>query len=372
MSVFFIGVWYGLSVLVPQWPASVRLLLLCITACAGSLRISVGNLQIAPLVIGALGLFLYAQQREKPLLSLTAGLIVALKVTFLLPVIGLLLWRGRFRALLMLLAVGILLDVAAAAPLGIRQMYAGMALSLRNYEVPGRVDYPDAHDILKIYRKEPIRYEPTPGVMPTETAVAYDDRHHEVRRYIGPSAVSEAVHWTYMFSAWTPTVRLANLLSAVCTVVALGFLFLLRRRAQPFRDEPALLSYVFCVLVLFSLLCIHRGKYDLPVVVYPFAFALAQMSGRLKAAHAVIAAVCFFFGYLMTMSLLLWWLFHVALPAGNVRLIPMNAYGFTIAFLLASWGLWRYVDALRQHAPVLREEAVVSAKNVGSLGRTEV
>ena len=327
MGCFTGGVWLALRVILPDWSRSSRLLLLGLTACAGSLRWNGGQAQIEPLVVGAFGILLYAEQRGKNGLALVGGALTFLKWNAFPPLFCLLLLRRRYRLLagIVVLAVGI--DVLAAARLGVRETYAGNLLALRSYAIPGTSNYPDAQERLSLMRGEthPIRL--LPGIVNEFTV----------------NSTGDFVHWVYLFSAFTPTMAMANGLALLGSGLAFAGLILLAWRAGTRRNDPEFVLRFFAASVCLSLLCISHLKYDMLMLVFPFFIALRQARTRLNPEIAVLLIVCFVPAYAMTGGVAMaWWLTHLALPSNRVWLVPLYSYLATLAFLAAYASAWRY------------------------------
>ena len=328
MSFFSVGIWLAMRVILTDWSLSRRLLLLGVTACAGSLRWNGGQAQVQPLVAGAFGILLYGVMRSKNGIALIGGALTFLKWNAFPPLFCLLLLRRRYRLLACILVLAVGIDVLAAAHIGIRETYTADFISLRNYATPGTNNYPDAHEIVNMLRGVPRPAIVMPGIVP--------DASFNV-------AGADFLHWIFLFSAFAPTMATASKLAVACSLLALIGLVVLAWKAGDKRDDPEFTLRFFAVAVCLGMLCVSHLKYDILMLVYPFFIALRQIRGRPRPEVWVLLAASFIPAYaIMGGVVMAWWLNHLVLPAGRIWLVPLYSYLVTLAFLAAFASAWRY------------------------------
>jgi len=328
VGAFSASMWLALSELLPSWSRSQRLLLLGVTACAGSLRWNGGQAQIEPLVVAGYGLVLYGEMRRKTGMILAGGWLTFLKLNAFPPLFCLLLLRGRYRLLAGILILVVAIDLLAAARLGVRATYAGNFLALINYAAPGTNNYPDAHAILQWIHNEPRPMVVSPGLVPNSSFNA---------------AGADFLHWAFLISAFTGSMSAANLLGALCSLAALCLLGVLAWRTGRQRCSDEFTLRFFGASVCLGLLCISHLKYDVLMLIFPFFIALGRKPARPETLLSL--TVCFLLAYAIPGGILMaWWLRHIVVPTNGVALVPLYSYLVTLAFAAALVSVWRYTN----------------------------
>ncbi len=333
-GVMYLGIWLALSVIAPDWHPAARWCLLGLSTHAVTAYWIALQLQVTTLMVGALGLVLYAELRRKEGLLLAAGVLATCKPTFFLPVICLLAFRRRWGALGAILGAFVVLNLIAALPTGIPETIAGYRVELANAQAPGTNNYANAHETMrKYYRLPPLPIQTTPG-----TRFAFEE-----------GAVGEHLSWTYLFSGLTSSYVLAQRLSNLATLLSLIALACLWWQSRALRDDPEFALRLYAVVICLSLLCIYHLRYDSVMLLYPFFIGVALTVRRFDAAMAAVAACCFALSFLMINAVSDWIFLHLVVPGDHVWLVPFRSYGITVVFLIAFWGTWRYA-ARRQEA----------------------
>lgn len=342
-TLLFAGVWQFSRLVLPKWPSSVRLFAVGVTALSGSVRWNLVQLQPTALIVALLLFFVGAVIRKRWAGSVLLGILISVKASYLLPVVGLLAFCRQWKPLGALMAAMALLNLIALMPTGPGATLSRYRDSMQHVEDPGHMNYPSALDFLTPYLANDTS-SPLAPLAP---------KGREPGHWSG-----EQIHATFLFSAWTRSVAQAKLLSLAFAVMTLGMLaWLWKQTARTgLIDDPAFLSLLFVTLNTLGLLLVYHQRYDALALV-PAAFvALAALERRPRDSAAWTAfGASFLFAYLLTGSLLDKWHIRLVVPHGWLVLVPLCAYLTLTVFLALLTLLWRSVrEALAPDTAIVR------------------
>ncbi len=335
-GLFLWAVWRFMRHVLSGWPVSARLFLLGVTALSGSLRWNLMQWQPTALIVALLLLFACAVLDNRWKVAIALGIIISIKVTYLLPVVGLLLWRGQGKWLAALLGIVLLLNGFALLPTGPTATLKAYRQSLRHMQDIGKQNYPDALDFL------------TPFLLdaPTSPLAVYTPHNRKAGEWSG-----EQIHLPFILSAWKQAAPWATWLQwPFIALVVAGLIGLARRTMRTSLAEDTLFqSLLFCMFMSLSLLVVYHQRYDAVALIplMPVSLALLERNRQDKSAWLLLG-VTVFFAYLLSAGLLQRWYQHVVVPTGWLPLTPICGYLTLAAFLLVFWALWRYVGTLSE------------------------
>ena len=195
-GLFLWAFWRFMEHVLSAWPVSARLFLLGATALSGSLRWNLMQWQPTALIVALLLLFACAVLDNRWKVAVVLGVVISIKVTYLLPVVGLLLWRGQGKWLSALLGIVLFLNGFALIPTDPAATLTAYRQSLRHMQDVGKQNYPDALDFL------------TPFLLdaPTSPLAVYTPHNRKAGEWSG-----EQIHLPFILSAWEAGRALGNM-----------------------------------------------------------------------------------------------------------------------------------------------------------------
>ncbi|HZO92037.1 MAG TPA: glycosyltransferase family 87 protein [Chthonomonadaceae bacterium] len=323
------GVWRFSRLTLPDWPLSLHLFGLGVTALASSVRWNLLLLQPTALIVGGLLLFACAVIEERWTSALLLAVLISIKPSFFLPVVGLLAFRGRYRLLGLALGAILLLNLVALAPTGPRRTLAAYAEAIRSLDRPGTENDPRALESLGPYLN-----------MRPDSPLAHHPQWSHKRGFWAEQQLSGV----FLLSAWLPTLWQARALHGLLTLLALGLLARLWWRAQVAQRyaDPAFLAALFALLTGLALLSVYHRRYDalglIPAVYV--VLAMLHKNPRDLAAWAALGAGGLG-AYVLAAGMVNLWLSRLVVPYGLLFLTPVFGY-LTLAVCVALFvALWR-------------------------------
>ncbi len=113
------GIWQFTKVVAPKWDSGIRLLIIAFIVCSSSIRTAYWLLQFSPLMLGLFGLYFSALVSKKSgFAAIWGALILILKPTFGLPVIGFSLLGRRYRLTAVILGIWLVINAIGFIRLG--------------------------------------------------------------------------------------------------------------------------------------------------------------------------------------------------------------------------------------------------------------
>ncbi len=308
------GVWRFSRRVLPDWPVSLRLLALGLTAISGSLRWNLALHQPTALAVALALWFACALIEGRLGTAVALGVLISFKPTYLLPVVGLLLLQRHYRALCILAGAVVVLNVAALLPTGPVATVRAYRETMRHFEDPGSTNYPSALDVLTPYLRSDSA-SPLARFAPCHR---------------GPEQwATDQLHARFLFSAWVRTLALAKTLGLLFDVGFLLYLGLVLRRAQKTRlaRDPSFVLLWCSALMAFSLLMVYHQRYDL-LALCPLVFVSLATLRRNdnKGAARLTLVVSFVATYPLTFRMVQFWHSRVVLPSGQLFLVPILSY----------------------------------------------
>jgi hypothetical protein len=293
------------------------------------------QLQPTALIVALLLLFACAAIENRRWETLLFGALVSIKITYLLPVFGLLLFRRQYRLLGTLAGCILALNLLAMLPTGFRPTLEAYRQNTREYDKPGSPFREDA----RLFNAWQMGRTPQPDLE---------------REWNEPPG--DQVHLAFTFSAWTGDVPLAKRLNLVGALVILALLAWLwgKTAHSPLTENRLYLATIFATLMSASLLVVYHQRYD-AIALFPLAFvALAYLKRNRNdlTAWAALGTV-FVFAWAMNKRALDFWQQDVVGSEGLFFLIPLCGYLALAAFVAAFCLTQRYAR--------LSPEAVVAS-----------
>ncbi len=317
-AVLVYGVWRLTVAFAPEWDARYRILAIGLTVCAGSVRWGFGLLQVAPLMLGLLAVFVGALTGSRPHIveALIAGaLILLVKPTFGLPILGLPILQRRFKFLVVMLGIWALINGLGFARLG------GMAA---------------AKDYIS-------------GV-----AGIYNKRGNSTNPYVIGSFFR--IDWPALARGVGVRLKQVKVVCDALFILCILGLFWEMRRSEGFALEPATTGAFLAPLVCLTLLGVYHHDYDAgfllaPLIVY---ISSAKEYWKLSGVKLFTVLVIWYAGIYMPGKVPA--LLHALGVGRNIIVYYEGMQGtivITLALIASFWALHAYVSAkARGKAPL--------------------
>jgi hypothetical protein len=333
-GLFLSGITRILRLLLPHAHLSLHLFLVGLVAISSALRWNMYLLQPTVFVCGALFWFACCYAEKRTGWALAFALLASIKFSYLLPVVGLPLFRRdvRFLAIFALfLCIGNSLSMMQT---GFGETLNAYRTTLARHDHYGSSFHPSAN----------VYYQWRTNTLP---ATLPDGSPMEVP--------GDQVHFTYIFSAWTHDVAASKRLHGVAALAVLGILAVQwRRMRDPARWEtPPLTLMLFSYLMAVSLIIIYHQRYDL-IALFPlgiFALAVLLRQPRNPAALTIVLGLaifaCFAPATLLTNIPVI-----LVQRTGILAFIAITGYFSIIMALCAGWLLTREWKQAVGNAPL--------------------
>ncbi len=245
MAVMLYGIWSFLDCYGQRLSTAKRSVLLGLICCSSCMRWGFYALQAAPMLVGLLGLFMAAIRKQNRIqLALIAGIVICLKFTVSLPFLGLALLDRRFKLIGFALGLCILLNVSGFIRMGGTAALNSYKVNMARLDTPHTVDYPSPWD----------------------------------------STTIERTDWPYLLNGISENLPRSKTISAVLTMVSLGWLGREWWRSRGLTRESDLFAAFLGPLMCLDLLCVYHHHYDsalllIPILLYLFSAKLKNLPG---------------------------------------------------------------------------------------------
>ncbi|MEI9941326.1 MAG: hypothetical protein WDO69_29255 [Pseudomonadota bacterium] len=324
LVIFCLGLWRFLPYALPSWSRAAHLFVVGATTFASSVRWSAGQYQLSLLALGLVCLAFDAELRQQTVavILLTA---FNLKITLILPIVGLLLLRRRIGVLVAAGALSIGLNLCCLSWTGFLESYAGWRINVANYIIVNGLNYPSVSTLVARIHGDPALAVIPPGI------AMYDG--------FGYYYYPEGTHWVLLMSAFFTTLKAANWAAAILAAFfVLPLAWLGWRLRGDSNDRETLLRW-FAVWTCFGLVCVTHLKYDLLMLIPVCFIALRFTLEQRKFADGALALTSFVTAYCLAARVATKWIYGVAIPSKQYWLIPIYSHLATLAFVFALWGL---------------------------------
>jgi hypothetical protein len=332
-SLLFIGVWQFLRLCCPAVPATHRWWLLGATALSGSVRWNLVQLQPTALIVAFLLLFAVAAIENRRVSSIFWGILISIKITYLLPVVGFYLFRRDIRSCYILGAAVVvlnLLSIIQTGPLDTISTYRNAVVTM---EDPGKTTRPDALDFLIPL----ITSEPTSPFAPL---IPHDRKPGEW--------AGEMIHFPFVLSSWGLGYKASKYVGLLLSLSLIGVYCVLWSRLHLVQlVSNSFQGLLFASLLATSLVIIYHQRYD-AIALLPLSYigVSALYRDPRDVMGWVVVCITFAFSYLLAARVLDWWYLRIVIPNGWLALVPICGY-LSIAACLASIAmLWRETNKL--------------------------
>lgn len=339
-GLFLSGIARLSQLLLPRQHWTVHLFLVGLVAVSSGLRWNMYLFQPTVFVCGALFWFAccYAEQRKG--WAICFALLASIKFSYLLPLVGLPLFRRDFRFLAVMLTVIATANVASMMQTGFGATLRAYRTTLAHHDHYGSSFHPSA-DVYFQWRTGRLpATQPNGEIMDTP---------------------GDQIHLTYIFSAWTHNVPTAKKLHAIAALVILGILAMQwhRMRDKARWNSPQLVLLLFGYLMAASLVVIYHQRYDL-IALFPLVLcgvSLLRQNRRDWLALLPVLGVLVFVG-LMPATLLTNVPVMLVERTGRLAFIALTGY-FS---LVVAWGAGRLLmrEWERQNSHLSPSEAKLS------------
>jgi hypothetical protein len=299
-----------------------------LTACSGSLRWCLKQLQPSLFVTGLLILFVCFLIERRRTAAFLCAVLVSIKVTFLLPAFGILLILREYRFVGQLIGVLLLLNGLAVIPTGVETTLRTYRHALATFEDEGKMTRPDALDFLTPYLT----------AQPDSPLASLRPQNREPGHWSG-----EQVHYPFLVSAWGASYSVARTAGHIFSLITVGVFFALWRRARETarRHDPEEILMQFAAIMAMSLFVVYHQRYDLIALIPGLfvALSLRRIRSLRRICHfasAVILLLCF----ALSGQMLEWWHACLIVPNGWLVLVPICGYlalSITICLVLLAW-----------------------------------
>jgi hypothetical protein len=335
--------WRFLRLACPEIPASVSFALVGMTAMSGSLRWNLVQFQPTALIVAALIWFVCAVLEDRFWLAVALGVFISIKMTYFLPVVGLLLFRHQYKQLAcMVILIGGLnaLSLAQTGPFRTLETYRN---AMRTFEDPGKMTRPDALDTLTPFLK----------AYPQSPLAQYAPKDREPGHWAG-----EQLHLRFILSAFGIGYEVAKILGGIFTLGVLLFFGVLWRRARATGalQDAGSQAVLFAAMMSSSVLVVYHQRYD-AIALLPCAFvataALYRRRTDLLAWTTLISTLAL--SYVFAARMLNWWYVELAVQRGWLIAVPLCGYVAVIVWAGSLGLVWRQVTAVEN--PLLVDTA---------------
>ena len=229
-GVMFWGVWHFMTVFIPRWDNSVKLLVLGLLASAACTRWSFKVAQPGPVVLGLFGVFLAELKKGRSWTCVLCGaLVVSTKVTFGIPFFLVALALRRVRMVVIMLAFWGVLNVVGLYGMGGPKILADYKANFAQFERPDQLNYPDPRGWNSLARTD----------------------------------------WPYVLNAIQPNFQRNTLIGYALTLLSTAWLAREALRAKKRINEDAILLAVAGVVAPLSMLAVYHHHYDMSILLLP-------------------------------------------------------------------------------------------------------
>lgn len=332
-GLLLLACWRFVRLTCPEIPAAVSFLMVGITALSGSLRWNLVQFQPTALIVAALIWFVCAVLEDRFWLSIALGVLISTKMTYFLPVAGLLLFRHQYKQLaLMMLLIGGLngLSLVQTGPLTTIETYRE---AVRTFEEPGKMTRPDALDSLT----------PLLAAYPQSPLAKYAPKDREPGHWAG-----EQLHLRFILSGFGVAYDTAKVIGGIFTLGVLLFFAVLWRRTRStgaLRD-PASQGVLFAAMMSSSVVMVYHQRYD-AIALLPCTFvamgALYRRRNDVLAWTTLMSTLAL--SYVLAARMLNWWYVQVAVQRGWLIAVPLCGYVAVIVCVGSLGLLWRQANA---------------------------
>ena len=323
-AILLAGIWRISEVILPALRAPHRLLLIGVTALAGSLNWLLYAEQPSTLFIGLLFLFGAEAMRRRWITAGILAILIGIKVTFFLPVAGLYLWNRKVGMLAGVVVAVVALNLAAC-------VHTGLARTLHDYASV-------TTSVTSSYNRPSAL-----GYMVPDVTLNPASPLHPLLQKMGEANCYQ-LQYSFMFSAWTWSDALARILAWAASLISLAVLAVVaRKRRSDTQSDTYYESFLFSILCTLTLLIIYHCRYDLMVLVPGVLSSLCILRrnprSRLALATFLLGG---FLAYGIRFFIINSVLKHLVLPYGWVILIPFPTYFLIGLFMMQLALLARY------------------------------
>jgi len=307
-AILLAGIWRFSTVILPALTTPHRLFLIGLTALAGPFNWLLYLQQPSTLFIGLLLLFGAEVLSRRWITSWLLAVIVGIKMTFFLPVVGLYLWNKKVGMLAGVVAAIIALNLAACA-------HTGLSNTLHSYASV-------THSVTSSYNR-PNAY----GYMVPGVSRSPESPLHPLLKKMGEFDCYQ-IQYSFMFSAWTLSDSLATVFAWTASLMSLvGIVVIVRKRWCSGLSDATYESLLFSILCTLSLLIIYHGRYDLMVLVAGVLSSLCVLRHNPQSPAALVAFLLGgFLSYGIRFFMINMVIDRLVIPYGWIILLPFPTY----------------------------------------------
>lgn len=315
----------------PKASPSLLLFLVGAMSASSGLRWNLFLYQPTIFVCGAMVWFACCYVEQRRYTALIFALLVSIKFSYLLPLVGLPLFRRdyRFVALFFLCFLGG--NSLSMLKTGFVPTFNAYRQTIAHHDHYGSPFHPDAgvYHLWRTDRLPNIKIEGRPIEVP-----------------------GDQVQFTYIFSSWTHNVPSAKKWHLVAAAITLGILTWQWRRMKDKRlwEQPRLSLILFSYLMAVSLITIYHQRYDLIALLPLGLVAWSSILGRQRRGVATIIAVgVTIFAGIMSATLLTNLPSVLAERTGLLAFVPVTGYFCILMAICAGMLLrqeWRHLETL--------------------------
>jgi hypothetical protein len=222
-AVLFGGVYRLMQLYTPALQFGTRILILGAVFCSSGARWAFLDLQVAPLVFGLLGFFLWELDRQRSARAFAiCTLVICLKFTLFPPFAAFALIRGRPLLVAAVVMAWVLTNVVGFGLIGGMDAVNGYRANMTVFEHPDQVNYPD---------------------------------------FRAPTSM-QRLDWPYLLNALTPNLARSRIIAMFLTALSTAWLLWEIYRVRRFANEPGTTAAFFGPLICLSLLSVYHHHYD--------------------------------------------------------------------------------------------------------------
>ena len=326
---FLYGCWRFMGHLPILSNPNLRLFLVGMTALSGSMRWCLKQLQPSLLVAGLLILFVCFVVEKNRRAALICGVLIGIKLTYLLPALALLLILRDYRLLRQILGWTLVLNLIALVPTGFTHTLQTYREAVATFEDLGKMTRPDALDFLTPFlTSQPD--SPLAPLAPPRPPSSY--------------WAGEQLHYTFLVSGLGVRYPLSRMVGQVLTGLTLVGFFLLWKRTKftAQRNDPEEILILFAAILAFSLLIVYHQRYDAVALIPGFFVALSLLRQKsFRRLAACVFVMGFVLCYALTGGILDAWHGKIVVPHGWLFLVPICSYMTLISALCLAKIAWQ-------------------------------
>lgn len=305
-SVLLIGVYRLTLYFSPTMHRSHRLLILGLVMCSSAVRWGFVDLQMAPAILGLLGLYLEPGNRCRRWLPfLIVAWVACIKITLALPFLGVALLQRRFALVMGVLAVFVLANAVGFNHMGGLEAMRGYQRNMAVFET--------------------VNNNPNPYVVESVTRL----------------------DWPYLLNAFSPMPERSHRIGAILSLLSVCLVAwpaLIRRREG---TEASAIGVYLGPIVCVSLLIVYHHHYDFVLMFAPaIAYACGPAELRQAPGSRLFVLLVLLYGGLYQVGNVE----RLAFRVGPMALAAVKTLGVTVtvlAFLASLVALWHYLSARR-------------------------